>query len=282
MTGTDNPACDAVPLPARVSNRQGTSLNPVTARRWSSNDRYLLSTPVYTGAHTPLSARRSRAEEAYAEIKRQLLLGELRLGARLGEERLAASLGLSRTPIREALFRLHSEGLVDRHPDGGYRPRAPIVSGISELYEVRRGLELMAVHRPTTHGHPHDLASLEHIRHEWGELVDDLPDADPGFVIADESFHLGIAEAAGNHALVELLNQVNERIRVVRMQDFMATERIAATVDQHLYIVTALIAGDLDEAATALGEHLAESMAVVETLAARALSRMLDRKEDRT
>ena len=241
---------------------------------------------MYTGAHTAFgpgsTSRRWRAEEAYAEIKRLLLLGELRLGARLGEERLAASLGLSRTPIREALFRLHSEDLVDRHPDGGYRPPRPMVSGIRELYEVRRGLELMAISGPAAHGAYHDPAILAHVRDEWETLATDLPEPDPGFVIADEAFHLGIAEAAGNGALVEMLDHVNQRIRLVRMQDFMAVERIAATVEQHLHIVTALIAGDLDEAATALGDHLAESMSVVETLAARALSRMLDCKEDRT
>jgi DNA-binding GntR family transcriptional regulator len=225
--------------------------------------------------------RPSRAEEAYTEIKRQLLLGDLPLGARLGEERLASGLGLSRTPIREALFRLHSEGLVDRHPEGGYRPKPPILSGIRELYEVRRGLELMAVNRPRVHGVAHDHSILVHIHDEWESLVEDPPDPDPGFVLADEAFHLGIAEAAGNLALVELLGHVNQRIRVVRMQDFMAVDRIAATVEQHLNIVTALIHRDLDGAATALAEHLAESMSVVETLASRALSRMLD-KEDRS
>jgi DNA-binding GntR family transcriptional regulator len=247
---------------------------------------------VYTEPHTPpLSApdegdapvaRRSRAEEAYAEIKRKLLLGELRLGSRLGEERLAGSLGLSRTPVREALFRLHSEGLIDRHPDGGYRPRAPIVSGIRELYEVRLGLELMAIRRPADHGIAHDRSILEHIRDEWSSLTEDLPDPDPGFVIADEAFHLGIAEAAGNLALLELLSHVNQRIRVVRMQDFMAPERLAATVDQHLRIVTSLIEGDIDGATAELSHHLSESMSVVETLAARALSRMLENREDRT
>ncbi len=169
---------------------------------------------------------------------------------------------------------------MDRHPEGGYRPKPPILSGIRELYEVRRGLELMAVNRPRLHGIAHDHSILEHIRDEWGSLVEDPPDPDPGFVLADEAFHLGIAEAAGNQALVELLGHVNQRIRVVRMQDFMAVERIAATVEQHLDIVTALINRDLDGAATALANHLAESMSVVETLASRALSRMLD-KEDR-
>ncbi|HEX3541335.1 MAG TPA: GntR family transcriptional regulator [Acidimicrobiales bacterium] len=234
---------------------------------------------MYTGAHTP---PRSRAEEAYTEIKRRLLVGELRLGARLGEERLATNLGLSRTPIREALLRLHSEGLIDRHPEGGYRPRAPMVSGVRELYEVRRGLELLAIRRPDAEGVPHDRGILEQIRDEWATLAEDIPESDPGFVIADESFHMGIAEAAGNEALVELLGHVNQRIRVVRMQDFLARPRMEATVTQHLAIVTALLDGDREAAADALAHHLGESMAVVETLASRALARMLDRKEDRT
>lgn len=229
---------------------------------------------MYTESHTP---PRSRSEEAYTEIKRRLLLGELRLGSRLGEERLASTLGLSRTPIREALLRLHSEGLIDRHPEGGYRPRPPIVSGVRELYEVRRGLELLAIRRPALEGIEHERSILEQIRDEWATLAEDLPEADPGFVIADEAFHLGLAEAAGNMALVELLSHVNQRIRVVRMQDFMARDRIEATVVQHLAIVSALIDGDLDRAAAGMGEHLAESMSVVETLAARALERMLDR-----
>ncbi|HEX3425398.1 MAG TPA: GntR family transcriptional regulator [Acidimicrobiales bacterium] len=241
---------------------------------------------MYTEQHTADSAasapRPSRAEQAYAEIKRQLLLGELPLGARLGEERLASSLGLSRTPVREALFRLHSEGLIDRHPDGGYRPRAPIVSGIRELYEVRLGLELLAIRRPFTSGHGHDRTMLEHVRDEWLGLSDEPPEPDPGFVVADEAFHLGIAEAAGNLELVELLSHVNQRIRTVRMQDFMATARIAATVDQHLHIVTALLDEDLEGATAALTNHLSESMAIVETLAARALARMLERREERT
>lgn len=234
---------------------------------------------MYTEPHT--ASPRSRAEEAYADLKRRLLLGELRLGARLGEERLASSLGLSRTPIREALLRLHSEGLIDRHPDGGYRPRAPIVSGIQELYEVRLGLELMAIRRPLQGNGSHDPKILDQICDEWGTLAEDLPQPDPGFVVADEAFHLGIAEAAGNAALVELLGHINQRIRVVRMQDFLTAERVEATITQHLAIVRALVAGDLDRAADAMSGHLAESMAVVETLAARALSRMLDRKEDR-
>jgi len=235
---------------------------------------------VYTDRDTVPSTR-SRSEEAYTDLKRRLLLGELRLGVRLGEERLAASLGLSRTPVREALLRLHIEGLIDRHPDGGYQPRAPMVNGIRELYEVRLGLELLAIRRPLVTGEAHDARILEQVHEEWAELEDDPPETDPGFVMADEAFHMGIAEAAGNTALVDMLGHINERIRVVRMQDFLSDERVEATVSQHLAIVRALIRSDLEAAAGQMSAHLAESIAVVETLAARALSRMLDSEETR-
>src|SRR6185503_18531362 len=102
-------------------------------------------TCVYTSSYTGSS----RAEQAYGELKQQLLAGDFALGQRLGEERLAGLIGVSRTPIREALSRLHVEGFVERLPDGGYGPTAPDLPAVRELYEVRRGLELAALRRPT-------------------------------------------------------------------------------------------------------------------------------------
>jgi DNA-binding GntR family transcriptional regulator len=54
----------------------------------------------------------TRADQAYAELKRRLLVGDFALNVRLGEEKLAGLIGVSRTPVREALFRLHAEDLV--------------------------------------------------------------------------------------------------------------------------------------------------------------------------
>ena len=82
-----------------------------------------------------------RRELAYQSLKHRLLVGDFPPGRRLGEERLAAELGVSRTPVREALSRLHSEGLVERLSDGGYGPVLPDLHLIRELYEIRFVLE---------------------------------------------------------------------------------------------------------------------------------------------
>lgn len=217
-----------------------------------------------------------RADLAYTDLKRRLLLGEFALNVRLGEERLAALVGVSRTPVREALHRLHAEGLVRRLADGGYEPQAPDVGRMRHLYEVRAGLELQALQRPGRNGGTHDLAALVALRTEWAGLADDDQlDASPAFVLLDEAFHVGLADAAGNPMLVDLLRQVNDRIRVVRMQDFLTIERVRTTIDEHLGLVDAVLAGDLAEAERRFTQHLDRSVAVVEERVVRAIARMV-------
>ena len=219
--------------------------------------------------------RGQAGERAYTELKRRLLAGEFPLRLRLGEERLATLLEVSRTPVRQALARLHAERLVERMPDGGYVPAAPNLLEVRQLYEVRRALELSALARPAELGTRHDAAVIEPLRDDWRALRRDTPEPDPNFVLQDESFHLRLADAAGNRELTALLAVVNERIRAVRMHDFLTEERIDRTISQHLGIAEAVLTGDLDAAHTRFTAHLGESIAVVEERATRALARMM-------
>jgi DNA-binding GntR family transcriptional regulator len=233
-----------------------------------------MDTPLYTGPRT------GRRGHAYDELKTGLLVGDFPLNARLGEERLAALLGVSRTPVREALQRLHAEGLVGPHPEGGYCPVAPDVAVVRDLYEVRVGLELQALRRPAVAAgaSAHDAGVLEPLRDEWRALASQLPEPHPGFVTMDEDFHVRLAESAGNQSLADMLRTVNGRIRVVRMHDFLSPDRVRRTVDQHLGIVEAVLARDLLLAEARFQSHLDESIAVVEQRTTQALARMASGK----
>jgi DNA-binding GntR family transcriptional regulator len=94
-------------------------------------------------------------------------------------------------------------------------------------------------------------------------------------VVLDESFHVSLAAAAGNPPLVDVLRQVNDRIRLVRMQDFLTAERITETIDDHVAIVEAVLAGRLEDAEDRFSEHLEHSIAVVEERVSRAIARMI-------
>ena len=82
---------------------------------------------------------------AYRALKSWILSGQIPLGMRFAEERIADRLSVSRTPVREALLRLHAEGFLERHRDGGFRIDHPTGRTVRELYDVRRALELFAV-----------------------------------------------------------------------------------------------------------------------------------------
>jgi DNA-binding GntR family transcriptional regulator len=221
-----------------------------------------------------------RGERVFSDLKARLLAGEFPVGRRLGEERLASLLEVSRTPVREALHRLYSEGLVVRNPEGGFVPSVPEVDTMRTLYEARVGLEIQALRRPAGLGITHDRAKVEQLRAEWRALRADEPAPSPDFVLLDESFHLTLAEAAGNPVLVELLRIVNERIRIVRMQDFMTADRITETIAQHLDIADAVLRADTELAVTRFDNHLTESLAVVEQRTLQAIALMATREDD--
>ena len=236
--------------------------------------------PTFTCVYTASDTGSSLREQTYSALKHGLLSGDFPAARRLGEERLASELGVSRTPVREALSRLHSEGLVERLDDGGYGPILIDLHLIRELYEVRFALERAALRRPTEGGPVHDAAVLQGLRADWADLeppaLDD--DVDGDFVLMDEDFHERVAAAAGNHELVRLLHQVNERIRIVRMQDFLTAARVTQTIDQHLGVLEALLDGDLAQAEQRLLGHFAESLAVVEERVDLITARMLERR----
>jgi DNA-binding GntR family transcriptional regulator len=213
-------------------------------------------------------------QTVYDALKHDILEMTIAPGEPLDETRLSRRFSMSRTPVREALVRLHVDGLVTRHPDGGWTPVVPNLAAVRELYEVRIALEIGALRGPRRHGTTHDRRLLDELRHEWQELAADPPPPDPAFVLSDESFHVRLAEAAGNRELAEMLRRINERIRSVRMRDFVTFERMTRTIDEHLSITELVIAGEIDVACDAFEQHLGKSLAVVEKRVAQAVLAM--------
>ncbi len=254
----------------------------LSCRKWaftngqsSANHVSVLCAAVHTAPHAAQTDLGTRADVAYRALKALVLRGEFPLNVRLVESRLATMLDVSRTPVREALRRLSGEGLLEAHPEGGFRPCLPDTHIMRHLYEVRAGLELQAIGRPARNGHRHDRLALQTLRNHWQALDDGKPpEPDPDIFLLDDSFNVGLARAAGNDFLADLLQQINERIRIIRMQDFLLAERIGLTIAEHLQIVELVLADDLVGAEAAFSAHLAASMAVVEERALVALARM--------
>jgi DNA-binding GntR family transcriptional regulator len=216
-----------------------------------------------------------RGDDAYSVLKTRLLRGEFPLNMRLVETRLAHDLGVSRTPVREALTRLAADALLRPHADGGFAPLIPDIIAINDLYEVRSTLELDALRRPRRIGTTHQRPILESLHQEWTDLGrrSDI-EPSPEFVTRDEAFHVNLALSAGNKAIADLLAKINDRIRVIRMQDFLDSTRIRLTIEEHLSIVESVLDGNASAAEETFKTHLAASLNFVRERAAAAIARM--------
>ncbi len=220
------------------------------------------------------------AERVYQALRSQLLRGERAAGVRLIEQRLAEEFDTSRTPVREAMRRLEGDGHLLRDASGGLTPRVPDVRTMHEFYDVRLALEDLTVRRATLDG---DRDALLALQREWEDLG---AGREPGtvtpaaeqqaFVAADERFHIGVARASGNRTAQHYLEEITDRIHVLRIQGFTIEARIDATVTEHLEILGAILDGDADAAAAFMRSHVQRNAAVVRDLVGQALSRMFE------
>jgi DNA-binding GntR family transcriptional regulator len=228
-----------------------------------------------------LTSKRSQADLIYEDLRERLTRGDVPFDRKLVEQQLAAEFKTSRTPVREALRRLEGDGHLTRDPSGGMRPRVPSVSGMRDLYDVRIAVEDLVVRRASSGG---DRGALEGLQQEWAELSAEhrrgwLADAGVAFVSRDESFHERLAESTSNDFAVKVLRDINSRIRILRIHDFTTSDRIGATISEHLEIVGAILAGEAETAGGFMRAHVERSANVVRERIGEALTRMFEAGE---
>jgi DNA-binding GntR family transcriptional regulator len=177
---------------------------------------------------------------------------------------------VSRSPVREALQMLADRRLIEKTPRRGYVVKQLNLTEIHELYDLRLVLETYIVQQVCKTGM--DEAMLAGLKQSWTQVYEALPEmiADP--VTVDENFHLALAGAVGNRAILEMLASIGARIRFVRMFDITNAERLKATCVQHLEILEAIARRDAGKAIDALrrnieGGYLRAENAVKEALA---------------
>jgi DNA-binding GntR family transcriptional regulator len=215
------------------------------------------SETIETIGHAATEADSRRAadssERAYNTIRQLLVDFHLRPEERINEMQIARRLGISRTPIREALNRLASEGFVSSTPNRGFYVRSLSTEGLIDLYELRSIIECAAFRLMCKRASDQDLTRL---RDYWGSLVADYANQPPDVTLAgDEGFHLLIAELSGNPEIVGQLVAINARIRFIRR--IQIQHRTHQTlISAHSTIVEAAMRRDAEAGVALLSEHI--------------------------
>jgi len=201
------------------------------------------------------------AGSVYDQLKTDIFEFRLLPGTRFSENEVASRARVSRTPVREALFRLEREGYLQVHAKSGWSVRALDFDLLDHLYDLRVVLEGAAVERLCAGNNPKlALAGLERI---W--LVPPRSRLTDGARVArlDEEFHTKLVAAAGNPELARIHQSITERIRIVRRLDFTHPERIVYTYLEHGQILRAILERKSARAVQLLRAHIEESKAEV-------------------
>ena len=205
----------------------------------------------------------SLAERIYLQLKEDIFGFRLLPGDRFSEGEVAQRVGASRTPVRQALFRLQQEGFVEVLFRSGWRVLPFDFEQFEQLYDLRMILETSAVHRLCEADRRVDRSLLDELAAIW--LVPGAQrSTDMAQVAAwDETFHCSLVAAAGNAEMARVHRDVTDRIRIIRRLDFTQQPRIDATYDEHAKILKAVRANRGDQAAMLLRAHIETSQAEV-------------------
>ncbi|MEV7542926.1 GntR family transcriptional regulator [Streptomyces sp. NPDC089915] len=201
------------------------------------------------------------ADRVYRHVKEGVLDRRYEGGVLLTEGELAVAVGVSRTPVREALLRLETEGLLKLYPKKGALVLPVSAQEIADVVETRLLVEEFTVRRAV----PAPPALLERLTELLEELRRYAARGDlAAMMAADRCFHAEIVRHAGNQILSRLYDQLRDRqLRMGVALLHAHPDRVERTLAEHAEILDALRAGDREAAAAAVRGHIGRVEALV-------------------
>ena len=221
---------------------------------------------------------KSAVDRVHGELRKMAITFRFLPGERLNEAVLAKELGVSRTPLREALNRLSTEGFLTFSANNGFFRKPLDVKEIFDLYEFRMYLETSGIKLAVDRATDEQLSEIDNFlaestREVPSRTVDDL-------VILDEQFHEMLMKLTGNIQMLNALRNINARIQFVRWLDM--TDRRSETQSQHKNIVAALRNHDRNEAERLISEHIVHRLDQIVDKVERSYGRIFVRSQQAT
>ncbi len=201
-------------------------------------------------------ARRSAIDGVYERIRKKVLDSELAPGSQILEQELAVMLGVSRTPVREAVIRLHNEGLLEIIPRHGVRIVPIAVSDMREIYDVLISLEPRAAELLAMRGaSPKELRQLEVCCERMTDAL--ARDEMEEWALADEEFHLGIVRLSGNRRLADIVLNCWDQVHRARYFTLRLRKHPhpSKSIEEHYEIIEAIRRGDAKAASDIYRRH---------------------------
>lgn len=189
-------------------------------------------------------------QQAFKYIRNEIIRGKLGGRQHLTETYFAERFGISKSPVREALNRLESEGLITIVPRRGAFVVDLSIQDVEEIFDLREALETLVVKDAVL-----DAKVLGHMRAAVESAKKFREENDKAnYIRVDAAFHMTLVEACTNSRLKKILENMFNQMLIVRCRTFELTSH--TSVSQHLHILKALEQGKRDGAANLMAEHI--------------------------
>lgn len=202
----------------------------------------------------PPIARRTLHDEVLTRVRDMIIEGELAPGERINEVPLCERLGVSRTPLREALKTLASEGLVDASPGRGVRVRRLTPEDVHGMLEVMAELEALAGRLACARASDEGIAGVRALHEEMMRLYEEGDRLH--YFKLNQTIHSSIVALSGNETLAEVHGNLQARLKRIRFIGNREPAKWRDAVTEHELMVAALEARDGDALANVLHAHL--------------------------
>jgi DNA-binding GntR family transcriptional regulator len=208
----------------------------------------------------PAAPLTTKSELAYNSVREKILSGEFPPGSVINQATLARTIGISTTPLREALHRLKTEGLVELDAHRDARVTELKAEEARDLLEMRRSLDPLAA----------SLAAQRRTKADIAEIRDTLDGLEPlpgdpeyAHLLHHRRFHAAIYRASHNDLLIETLEGLwdkADRYRRFALEVERGSAARARKAQEHRSLVEMVVAGDADGAAAVMTEHIDTSL----------------------
>jgi DNA-binding GntR family transcriptional regulator len=191
---------------------------------------------------------------AYEHIRDKIINIKFKPGEYINDMEIATELNVSRTPVREAFYRLEKEGLLTNEARRGWRVYTLTLNDIHEIFDIKEAVEGMIARKAAS-------CEEEHLRSKLRAFMDDMRAAagigdTTAWLKADIGLHEVIFDMAGNERAIRIVTNLNDQWHRLRIGFTTLQGRTKRSVDEHEAFICAILDGDGDSAEKYMCQHL--------------------------
>ena len=203
-------------------------------------------------------AKKDLSTKVFHEIRGKILNFDILPGVKVPDKDIANEMGISRTPVREALFRLAENGLIHAKPNRGFTVRTFTAKEVEDLYNMREALEALAVKLTIRNLNERKIKSFYELMERYKALLhtnDVLM-----FNKLDQEFHDLIANYSENEFLKQNLRSMHDKIWLIRRYLYFLPGTFQEAYEEHFHIIEYIENRVTNKAKAAMSQHILKAM----------------------